>query len=240
MPDESVSNVQESSAALWNDDTIADGLVEDRRKTDRRTDRRRDYRRYADKDLITKAQQEAINIKEKARQEGFEQGVHQAQQEIQNFKNQIQELLVDRNDALSSVVDDIAPLAVAVAERIIKTEISCDDELVTYLVRDTLKKVNRKTKTVLIKVHAYDVSTIKKYIKANPIEGLDAEFLVMEDPDVEQGSCILETDSGLIDASLGTRLEILRKMFGQLKPQKDDDSEDLDWLTDDATGLENE
>ena len=44
----------------------------------RRGDRRRGYRRIDDRNLISRAQQEAINIKEQASKEGFEKGLEEA------------------------------------------------------------------------------------------------------------------------------------------------------------------
>jgi len=219
----------------WSEENVEQGLVPDRRQGDRRSDRRRDYRRIEDKELVTRAQQEAVHIKQRAREEGLQQGLEQVQGELAELRQQLEALLVSREDALKSVAQDVAPLAVAVAERILKTEVACDNELVIALVHDTIQKIGRKTKSVLIKVNTDDVALVKRHMKQHPPEGLEAEIIVIEDPVVDRGSCILETNSGLIDASFSTRLEILKKLFGRLKPSQQDDNPALDWLTEDAS-----
>ncbi len=52
------------------------------RQERRRGDRRRGYRRIDDRNIISKAHEEAINIKEKAAKEGFEHGLKQLRLEV--------------------------------------------------------------------------------------------------------------------------------------------------------------
>lgn len=201
----------------WNEESIQAGLVPERRENlsaEERSDRRRGYRRIEDRDLISKAYEEAVAIRENAYEEGFQQGLTQAQSVVDELRHHIQQLLNAREEALSSVTNDIGALAVEVAARIIKTEVSCDDTLVMSLVRDTIHKAGRNAKSILIKVHPDDVATVKHALKADPIPNLNAELIVMDEPSVDAGSCIIETNSGLIDASFGTQLGILRQLFG--------------------------
>jgi flagellar assembly protein FliH len=182
---------------------------------ERRLDeRRRSYRRVEDKTLITKAHEEANAIRENAQQEGFEEGLRQAEQLIIELRETLQSLLNAREEALLSVADEIAGLAVEVAEKVIKTEVSCDDSLVMALVRDTIQKPGRNVKSLLIKVHPDDVRLVKKSLADNPLPNVNAELIVMEDPTVDLGSCIVETNGGMIDASFSTQLQLLKRLFG--------------------------
>lgn len=199
----------------WNEDAVEQGLVPDRRAEDRRAaDRRRGYRRIEDKSLITKAHEEANAIRENAYRQGFEEGMSQVEAEVRELRDKLDDLLVSRDQVLESIADDIAPLAVEIAERIIKTEVSCDEELINAIVQDTIQKVGRNTKSILIKVHPDDVRIVKEGLKNHPPSNMNAEIMVMDDPTVDRGSCVVETNSGLIDASFSTRLEILRRLFG--------------------------
>lgn len=198
----------------WNEENIQSGLVPERRMEDHRNDRRIKYRRIEDRDLITKAHEEATAILENAENQGFQAGLAQAQQVIEDLRTQLSRLMNAREEALMSVTGEIAQLAVEVAERIIKTEVSCDDTLVMSLVRDTIQKAGRNNKTILIKLNPDDTATVKRLLKDDPIPNLNAELIVMDDPTVDQGSCIIETNSGLVDASFSTQLGILRQLFG--------------------------
>ncbi len=211
------SETDQSQSLNWTQDNLEKGLVQERRMGPREN-RRDGFRRLEDKNLISRAHEEANAIRENAKREGFEEGLDEAQEEIQHLKKVLEELMISRETVLESVVDDIAPIAVEIAERIIKTEVACDDELIMGIVNDTLQKVSRKTKSILIKIHPEDVSLVKENLKANPIPNMDAEIMVMDDPVVDRGSCIVETNSGLIDASFSTRIEILKKLFGTNSP----------------------
>jgi len=197
----------------WTVENFEAGLVQDRRQ-DSRPERRRGYRRIEEKELISKAVEEANAIKEQARQDGFQDGLNQAQGLVNTLQEAIAKLLNAREDALLSAADDISAIAVEVAERIIKTEVMCDNSVVMALVRDTIQKAGRQNKTILVKVHPDDIAVVKQTLKDEPIPGLRAELIVMEDSTVDQGSCIVETNSGLVDASFSTQLGLLKQLFG--------------------------
>lgn len=201
-------------AVDWNEDTIKAGLMEERRREDRRDDRRRGYRRIEDKDLISKAYEEAIAIRENSQAQGYQEGLAQARQEIEALQASIAQLMNGREEALLSVANEIGSLAVEVAARVIKTEVSCDETLVMGLVRDTIQKMGRNTKSILLKLHPDDAPHVRKALKDDAIPNLNAEVIIMDDATVDPGSCIVETNSGLIDASFSTQLGILRQLFG--------------------------
>ena len=202
----------------WSPESVEAGAAPERRSEDIRTDRRRGYRRIEDKNLISKAFEEANAIRENAQAQGFEEGLTQAQMAITELRGSIAQLLNGREEALLSLADEIGALAVEVAARIIKMEVSCDETLVLSMVKDTIQKAGRNSKSILIKLNPEDSPTVKKMLKEDPIPNLQAEVIVMDDPSVDTGSCILETNSGLIDASFSTQLGILRQLFGTYEP----------------------
>lgn len=204
----------EPEPVAYTEETIAAGLVPERRSMERNQDRRRGYRRIEDKHLISKAYEEANAIRENAQEEGFREGLAQARGTVAELQDAIARLLNAREEALLSVTQDIAGLALEVATRIIKTEVSCDESLVMALVRDTIQKAGRSNKTILIKLNPEDTALVKRSLKEDPIPNLNAELIVMDDPTVDVGSCVIETNSGLIDASFSTQLGILKQLFG--------------------------
>ena len=64
------------------------------RQERRRGTRRRGYRRIDDRNLVSRAQDEAENIKKSAFDEGYRQGLEQASADIEQFRNNIKEFLV--------------------------------------------------------------------------------------------------------------------------------------------------
>jgi flagellar assembly protein FliH len=213
----------------WNSETVESGQAPERRSRDEPVgnDRRRGYRRVEDQMLISQAHEEAQAIKEKAYDDGYRDGIQAVKGDIEILRGIFEQLMLTRQQALESLTDDIAPLSVEIAERIIKTEISCDEDLVNTIVNDTLHKLDRKTRSVMIKVNPDDHPTVKQFINEHPPSHLDAEMLVIQDPIIERGGCTVETDSGLIDASFSTRLEILKTLFGAYHVPEDDENDAL-------------
>lgn len=199
----------------WSKTTLEQGLAPERREpTD---ERRRGFRRTEDQALIATAYDEADRIKEHAYNEGLSKGLGSVNTEVARLRQQFDELLVSRHEALSSLTDDLAPLAVEIAERLIKAELTHKGDLVLTIVKDTLLKLDRKTKTVLIKVNPHDLALVKRHLAEHPPHHLQAELIVIDDTHVGVGGCVVETDSGMIDASFETRIEILKELFGTYK-----------------------
>lgn len=209
----------------WTPENLQSGAISERRNPDPpdSRDRRGNFRRVEDKLLISKAHEEANAIREDAYEKGFQEGLEQSTKAIDELRETIDQLAHAREEALLNAADDIGALAVEIAERIIKTEVSCDNTLINALVRDTIQKAGRNTKSILVKVHPDDIQTVKQFFKDEPMQDLRSELIVMEDRMVDPGSCIVETDSGLVDASFATQLEILRQLFGTLPKPKGGD-----------------
>ena len=62
------------------------------------------------------------------------------------------------------------------------------------------------------------VEELRALIRSALGQTVPVEVMVMDDPNVDQGSCVLETNSGLIDASFSTQLGILRQLLGTYEP----------------------
>ncbi|MDH4380179.1 MAG: FliH/SctL family protein [Vampirovibrionales bacterium] len=203
-------------AIPWSKSTLEQGLAPERREpTD---ERRRGFRRTEDQALIATAHDEAQRIKEQAYNDGLSKGLGSVAGEVARLKEQFDQLMLSRHEALSTLTDDLAPLAVEIAERLIKAELTHKGDLVLTIVKDTLLKLDRKTKTVLIKVNPHDLAMVKRNLAEHPPHHLQAELIVIDDTHVGIGGCVVETDSGMIDASFETRIEILKELFGSYKP----------------------
>lgn len=184
------------------------------RQERRRGDRRRGYRRVDDRNLISRAHEEASSIKEKAAGEGFEYGIKQSKEQLVTLNQAITGFLNAKEQAMQNAAGDIADIAIKVAEKIIKTEVACDETIVLSIVSDVLKQIGKDESRIIIKTNPSDTQIVRENLpKIFPYGSANAKILVMDDNNVEWGSCIIETSNGMIDASFATQLEILRKAF---------------------------
>lgn len=194
------------------DDDFATGRLSDRREGPR-NDRRMGYRRFEDREVISLAHEEANAIREAAAEEGFQQGLMQAQQTMQELREAIDALMRAREETIESVSRELGEMAIEIAGHILKTEVACDEGLVMSVVRDTLGRVDRDQKSIFIKVNPVDLALVKDAMAEDTGLSKTVEVMVSQDAQVDQGSCIVESRAGQIDARFATQLTTLRELL---------------------------
>ena len=110
--------VEEDKIDLFNLDNIDFKQRQERR----RGDRRRGFRRIDDRNLISRAREEAQNIKEAAAKEGYQDGLSQARADLEDVKNAITAFLSAKQDVFNYIAPDIMEISVEIAQKIIKKE----------------------------------------------------------------------------------------------------------------------
>jgi len=182
------------------------------RQERRRGDRRRGYRRTEDRNLISRAQEEANAIKESAAKEGFDYGVELSKAEIKKLNAAIAEILQTKEKALEQSAPDIAFLAVKVAEKIIKKQLEIDDNVVLGIVSEVIKSFGKGETNIIIKTNPTDTQLVEDNIKnLYPYGDSNTKISVIKDENIDWGSCIVETKSGVVDARFSTQLKIIQK-----------------------------
>jgi flagellar biosynthesis/type III secretory pathway protein FliH len=190
-----------------------EGVLPDRRKIDRLTDRRQDFRRLGDEELISRAELEANAIRERAAQEGLEQGLLQANEVVDQLYEALSSLYTAQEQALENAARQLVPLAVEIAEKIIQTEVRCDEELVLSMAQHVIKKVGRDQRHLILKVNPTDYDLVNNTIRTAARVPESTEIRVYDDESVEAGSVMIETRAGQIDARFSTQLAILKRML---------------------------
>lgn len=182
------------------------------RQERRRGDRRRGYRRTEDRNLISRAQEEANAIKESAAKEGFEYGLQLSKAELKKLNHSIAELLKSKEKALEHSAPDIAFIAIKVAEKVIKKQIEFDNQTVLNIVTEVIKSLSKDETSIIIRANPSDTELIRGNIPTiYPYGGKDTKITVVSDSQVDWGSCIVETKGGIVDARFSTQLQILQK-----------------------------
>ena len=184
----------------------------------RQGDRRRGYRRIDDRSLVSRAQQEAISIKENAKIEGYQEGIQNAQKDIEGLSDAITQFLNAKEEIYGKVSPKILEISMEVAKKIIKKEVETNRELIFEIIKEALEKLNKNEKQIVLKVSPED----RDYVKIN-IEKLleklqtEAKVTVQQDIALTSGSVVVETTNGLVDASIETGLQIIEEMFKTLQ-----------------------
>lgn len=181
-------------------------------RNERRTgNRRRGYRRIDDRNLVSRAQEEAVQIKQNAYQEGYNLGLQQAAAEIEAFKNVLGAFMGAEDRVFNEIAPNILELSMSIAQKVIKHEATTDIQVVVDTVMDALRMLSKNEPKIVLRVNPIQVQYIKDTLpdKIKSI-GMETKLSVLSDEAVTEGGCIIQTNNGMIDATVEAQLGIVQ------------------------------
>lgn len=191
-----------------------DNINFSQRQERRRGDRRRGYRRIDDRNLISRAQEEAGTIRENATKEGYKSGLEQAKSDVEQVKSSIAEFLRAKQEVFEYIAPDILEISIDIARKIVKHEIEQDPEVVLATIMDVLKTISKDEAKISIKVNPSQLTLTKDCIpEIISSTGLETKVNVVGDDTIEVGGCIVLTSNGVVDATIDTQLAIIKEAF---------------------------
>lgn len=175
-------------------------------------------------EIIAAAEADAARIREEAKvafeeekRRGYEKGVADGKMEIAMLKLE----QVDSSVAFMESVEQKMADVVMKALRSFVVEVG-DKELVVQIVRKTMNAVIRTQRHVVLKVSPEMVETVRARIAEYRLAYPTVEsFDVVEDSRLKGAACILETESGVADASVETQLAAIEKSLKRHVSGKD-------------------
>ena len=189
-----------------------DNIDFSQRQERRRGDRRRGYRRIDDRNLISRAQEEADSIKETAAKEGYRAGIEQAESDIIALRSKIADFISSKQEVFEFIAPDILEISVDIARKIIKKEVEQDPQVILNSIVDVMRTLSKEEPRITVKLNPLQVDLVKtelpEYISSM---GIEAKINVVGDESIAEGGCILNTNNGIVDASLDTQLEIIKE-----------------------------
>ena len=101
-----------------------------------------------------------------------------------------------------------------IARKIIKKEIESDPQALMNIIVDVLKTISKNEPKVNIRVNPQAANFIKDSLPETTYQyGIDSKINIISDPSVENGGCVFQTNNGIVDASIDTQLEIIKKVL---------------------------
>ena len=182
------------------------------RQERRRGTRRRGYRRIDDRNLVSRAQEEAENIKKSAFDEGYRKGLEQANADIEQFKSNFGQFMGATKEVFEFIAPDILEISIDIAKKIIKKEVEIDPQVLINTIIDVLKTISRNEPKINLRVRPQSAQFIKDTLPTVTYQyGIDTKINIIADPSIEEGGCVFHSNNGIVDASFDTQLEIIKK-----------------------------
>lgn len=154
--------------------------------------------------------QEGLKMgKEEGAQAGFEQALNQFKEIMESLQREVERTQLVLNHQIESLSPRLIRLSTQIAEKIIHRELKLQPEIIIDQVENILKELSR-VKSLAIRIPPSAIDLVKTYEThfLSLTQGI-AEIDFVIDHSLQQGGCIIETNSGGVDASIQTQLEMI-------------------------------
>ncbi|MFN3305782.1 MAG: FliH/SctL family protein [Candidatus Kapaibacteriota bacterium] len=117
----------------------------------------------------------------------------------------IENLEIEFSRKLKGLKDILIPLAIKTAEHILRAEIHIDPKVVEKQIEKALEIIDNE-KIFKIRLNPADIEILKMLNSKFIFEPKLKEAKIIQDPNVDKGGCIIETEVGRIDARILSQL----------------------------------
>ena len=116
------------------------------------------------------------------------------------------------NRIYDEVSNDILDMSIEMAKKIIKKEVETDRSVLLSVINGVLQDLSKEESRVILYVSPLDLAVAKNSVpEILESSQLEAKISVMSDENVDQGSVIVKTNNGIVDASFKTQFKILEE-----------------------------
>lgn len=170
--------------------------------------------------ILLSAREVAQQIEREAHREGRTKGQQEAMDEMRRRIEPLEALLVEacrqvasaHQAIVTNVEGELIDLAVAVAERVLRSELVARREAAVPIVRAALEAAgSRKIMAIRINPGGYELLAEHR---RELLDSLESARLI-SDPAISFGGCVVEVEAGLVDARLESQLQEAARLLGR-------------------------
>lgn len=168
--------------------------------------------------LLAEAAREAEQRRQEARRQGAEQGRADSKEDILPalvaFADAGQSLIVFEEQLISRCTPQIVQLALEIAEKVIGKAVVEDRAIIDSVLQRAERQV-LEARQIRVRLHPADfkflAETRPDIIRRGESDGRVVEILPSEE--ITRGGCRLETEIGVVDATIPTQLDEIRRQL---------------------------
>lgn len=176
---------------------------------------------------MEEAEIEIESLKEEAKTQGHEEGLQEGrvqgkQEALDEMKNAInsanEQAMKTLKDAKDATLDymlkaehDLAEVVLTVAEKIIPQHFLDVPQVILPVVKEALLRIkDQKEIFVHVPPDSYDLVLMARDEFRSMLTGGNASLEIVSDESLKPGDCLIETESGALDARLSTQMDLIR------------------------------
>lgn len=169
--------------------------------------------------ILEAARQQAVTIREEAKTQGYEEGAMQKIAELEaievqnaaDFETKKRNLEAEHMEKMKNMESELVDVILEVFNKVFHIQFDNKKHILMHLINDAILNIEGDKK-FRIKVADSNVQFLENHredILERVGHGIELEFIA--DSSMVGNDCVIETDSGVFDCSLGTQLENLIK-----------------------------
>ena len=161
----------------------------------------------------------AAEIRQTAWSEGYAEGCKAAESQYQELldkaQREIEEFEHEKDEYWQSIEPELVSLAVEIAEKIIRSEVSARPEAVLDVARSAIRQL-RQRESIRLHVNPGDLEVVRSN-KTELLETTDGvqHLEIVDDRRVDRGGVVIESDDGMLDARIKTQLSEVEKALAE-------------------------
>lgn len=150
----------------------------------------------------------------------FEIELEKREHWIRNIDKLLTNLRSKFVNELKKLEQNLVPLAIMVAEHILQREVTAHSEIVIEQAKKAIQAIHNDM-VFKIHLHPYTLEILKNVKSSLVADNSKLEnTLIVSNDEVDPGSCIIETSSGIIDASFKAQLEKIKNSLLKIPPDE--------------------
>jgi len=159
-----------------------------------------------------KTEKEAEELKKKAYDEGYQEGLTQLNEMILGLDNEKKRLRHEMNQL-------ILPLALKAAKKIVAGELKANPETIVNIVLQALSPVMQNHKiTIFVNKADKEILEAEKNLLKEKLEQVES-LSIRDRDDISPGGCMIETESGIINATIENQWRGIESAFDRYLKQ---------------------
>jgi len=171
--------------------------------------------------MLRQARMKAAEIEKEAYEKGFcegeragrETGEKMVEAVLKQYTQTLEELKGLRRNLLTGSEREVVRLSLEVARKVVKREVCVDEELILALVKVALSRLADQS-VMTVRVNPKDCQSILHFRESpGHRDSWHDGIKLVEDPLITRGGCLIETDSGVIDARVEEQFREIEKGF---------------------------
>ncbi|HCO59982.1 MAG TPA: flagellar assembly protein FliH [Porticoccaceae bacterium] len=147
---------------------------------------------------------------EAGRLEGLRAGEAEIKARIDRFEILLDNMVRPFEQVEEKVQQELVLLAGAIAEKLVKHELSLNPDLILETIHEAVGALSANARRVSLRLHPEDIELVNLEGEASTGE---RHWILIEDPHLSRGECLIESDLEFVDASTTARLNELLKQF---------------------------